>query len=335
MKTIETANEVNLKAIETTTLTREEVAEIKNLVAEIADKYRDAEDPDFLRNIWQYNCRLPSRVISILTDYKYDETGYGVMVIKGFDVNQKKVGPTPFKESFKGKDSTTVEEEILLILYNSILGDVIGWDCQCDGRIINDIHPIKGNEFRQINSSSKIDLTWHIEESFHPYRADYISLFCLRNPDRVPSMFGSVTKMDLPMNVKKVLSEPRFIFHPEENFTKPRWREGKPSSVLFGDFENPYIRIDPDFMDPMPGDDDAKEALAYVIRDFDGKLNEISLEPGDCCFVDNFRAIHGRRAFVPKYDGNDRWLIRLNVARDLRKSRDARRSANSRVITTD
>jgi alpha-ketoglutarate-dependent taurine dioxygenase len=56
------------------------------------------------------------------------------------------------------------------------------------------------------------------------------------------------------------------------------------------------------------------------------------LEPGDVCFIDNFKAVHGRRAFKARYDGHDRWLKRVNITRDLRKSRAEREAPTSRVI---
>jgi alpha-ketoglutarate-dependent taurine dioxygenase len=56
------------------------------------------------------------------------------------------------------------------------------------------------------------------------------------------------------------------------------------------------------------------------------------LEPGDFCFIDNFQAVHGRKPFKARFDGTDRWLRRINVVRDLRKSRDSRLSAAGRVL---
>ncbi|HYG65572.1 MAG TPA: arginine beta-hydroxylase, Fe(II)/alpha-ketoglutarate-dependent, partial [Thermoanaerobaculia bacterium] len=61
-------------------------------------------------------------------------------------------------------------------------------------------------------------------------------------------------------------------------------------------------------------------------------LKDVVLEPGEICFIDNFKAVHGRRAFRARYDGEDRWLKRVNIVRDLRKSRAVRPSAASRTI---
>jgi hypothetical protein len=50
-------------------------------------------------------------------------------------------------------------------------------------------------------------------------------------------------------------------------------------------------------------------------------------------FVDNYRAVHGRRPFTARYDGTDRWLKRIGVSRDLRRSRDAGATGAARVIS--
>lgn len=37
---------------------------------------------------------------------------------------------------------------------------------------------------------------------------------------------------------------------------------------------------------------------------------ELSLETGNLLIIDNSHMVHGRSAYVPKYDGTDRWLQR-------------------------
>jgi hypothetical protein len=102
-------------------------------------------------------------------------------------------------------------------------------------------------------------------------------------------------------------------------------------AVLFGDPRSPYIRMDPYFMDP-PDDDTSQKALNDLIYALDSNSSEIALRPGDMLFVDNFCAVHGRKPFQARYDGTDRWLKRINVTRDLRKSRDSRPACASRII---
>lgn len=61
-------------------------------------------------------------------------------------------------------------------------------------------------------------------------------------------------------------------------------------------------------------------------------MGGVALNPGDIAFIDNYRVVHGRKPFQARFDGTDRWLRRLNITRDLRKSRHARLTAESRVI---
>ena len=60
--------------------------------------------------------------------------------------------------------------------------------------------------------------------------------------------------------------------------------------------------------------------------------NSEAAHAGEICFVDNRKAVHGRRSFKARYDGYDRWFKRMNITRDLRKSRASRTDAASRII---
>jgi alpha-ketoglutarate-dependent taurine dioxygenase len=85
-------------------------------------------------------------------------------------------------------------------------------------------------------------------------------------------------------------------------------------------------------MDPVRGNDDAQSALDELIRQVDEVIEDHVLAPGDFIFVDNYKAVHGRKPFKARFDGTDRWLKRINVTRDLRKSRDGRLTPDARVI---
>src|SRR5205085_3729843 len=102
-------------------------------------------------------------------------------------------------------------------------------------------------------------------------------------------------------------------------------------AVLFGHPCSPYIRLDPYFMGPVP-DQEAQSALDSLVAALELKLRRVVLEPGDCLVIDNYKAVHGRQPFTARYDGRDRWLKRINITRDLRKSRNARLTCDSRII---
>ncbi len=103
-------------------------------------------------------------------------------------------------------------------------------------------------------------------------------------------------------------------------------------ALLSGDFDSPYLSIDPFYMDIPAGDPQALAAFEAVCAALESRLAEVVLRPGEILFVDNYRAVHGRKPFRARYDGTDRWLKRINIARDLRKSRAFRLTSDSRVI---
>jgi alpha-ketoglutarate-dependent taurine dioxygenase len=84
-------------------------------------------------------------------------------------------------------------------------------------------------------------------------------------------------------------------------------------SVFFGSSDAPYLRLDPYFMDHLDHDWEAQQALDALTALIDTNLVDIVLQPGDFFFIDNYRAVHGRKPFKARYDGNDRWIKRISM----------------------
>jgi len=160
-------------------------------------------------------------------------------------------------------------------------------------------------------------------------------------------MIGYADSLDLPGATRNILFEERFGIRPDEShlpknnsprdaaiFSQVNELQGSPPPValLFGDPARPYIRADPYFTTVEPGDQEAQDALDRLVGDMDQKIFDLELQSGDFCFIDNFRVVHGRKPFKARHDGTDRWLKRVNISRDLRKSRAAR-NGSSRTIS--
>jgi hypothetical protein len=165
------------------------------------------------------------------------------------------------------------------------------------------------------------------------------------------------SKLKLDPADRQILSEPRFYIRPDESHLPKNRHTVNPQldnlgrlieaayerihqmntnpqkvPILFGDFQSPYMCLDPYFMDLDQLDPEARRALEALIQAIDEHIEEVALKAGDVCFIDNYRAVHGRNPFKARYDGNDRWLKRINITRDIRKSRNARLSSSARVI---
>jgi Fe(II)/alpha-ketoglutarate-dependent arginine beta-hydroxylase len=208
-------------------------------------------------------------------------------------------------------------------------------------------------EHEQLGSGSEELLWWHTEDAFHPYRGDYLGMLCLRNPERVATTFAPLDGIGLEEEHRQRLFEPHYTIRPDEShlqknisdaariddtlatsYDRIEQMNSAPDkiAILHGDPQAPYIRIDPYFMDPIV-DQPAQTALDALIAKVESRMENVVLEAGDFCFIDNFQGVHGRKPFKARYDGKDRWLKRINIVRDLRKSRTARPSPSGRVIT--
>jgi len=337
-------------------LTNEEIASIRSIVNEVKRIYNSVEDEKFLVAAATYAHDLPRRLRQFLHSFKMREAD-GLCLISGYPIVDDRIGNTPAHWNLRPAPSPTLDEDILFLLLSSLLGDAFGWATQQGGYIIHEVVPIKEYEDVQIGVGSKEPIWWHNEDAFHNFRGDYIGLVCLRNPDRVATTFASIDMIEMDPTTVEILFEPSFIIRPDASH---QYVEGddpnqtvydhrdrlklayerllKMSSepvkapVLSGDPQSPYLCVDPYFMAVPDGDEKARWALKTLIEALDTALLEVVLKPGDFCFIDNYRAVHGRRPFTAEYDGRDRWVKRINITRDLRKSRGARATHLSRII---
>ncbi|UJW30476.1 TauD/TfdA family dioxygenase [Saccharothrix sp. AJ9571] len=273
--------------------------------------------------------RLPLRLREFLVHSRISESD--ITVISGLPVDEELV-PTPVGWDLAAKTGAGQREELVLLLCGAVLGDPFGWATQQDGRVVHDVCPAPGMEKSLTSASSEVALSLHTEDVHHPCRGDYVSLFCLRNPDAVGTTFVRIGALDLPPDTRRTLAEQRFRFYPDDSHVgavlnaldgdetadaRVTDREYDPGSAIFGPAERPYLRFDVDFM--SGADDDAEHAIRTAVDCFARSVERVVLAPGDAVFVDNYRVVHGREPFVPRYDGKDRWLKRLNLIRDIRR----------------
>lgn len=330
----------------TLSLTPAEVEEIVRLLDSLQATYRSAEEPEFLFEAPVLARVLPTRIHRFLNRFRREEPG--CVIISGHPVDDAAVGPTPRHWNQQSDRSTTVDQDILLVLYGALLGDVFGWATQQNGRIIHDVLPIEENEGEQLGTAADVLLSWHIEDAFHPLRPDWVVLACIRNPSETPTIVALADDLRLADEDVRILFEPRFQIRPD-NSHLPKHNSATDSvhfrqieellhrppriPLLWGDPRHPYIRADESFWDVADETDtEARAVLDRFSREIDRRLSDVVLRPGDFCFLDNYKAVHGRRPFLARYDGTDRWLKRVCVTRDLRKSRAERPHLLSQVL---
>ncbi|MEV5716983.1 guanitoxin biosynthesis L-enduracididine beta-hydroxylase GntD [Amycolatopsis mediterranei] len=335
------------------TLTAADLDATEKVVAELTARFTSVEEEGFQRTAAVAAHELPKDLRAALYEFTLTESAPGCLV-RGFEVDDRAIGVTPGDWREEPAATSTLREEVFFYLCAQLVAEPVAWATQQNGRVMHDILPIRGYENQQVGAGSKTLLAWHTEEAFHPLRADYIALMCLRNHDCVETTYADVTGARLSAEDEQELRRPQYRIRPDPSHLErsnlpraeevPAWlleesyrwnqecdEHPEPVAVLFGSADTPYLRIDPEFMQPPPTAAAAR-ALGSLVAQIESAMSGFALAPGEILFVDNFRAVHGRVAFEPRYDGTDRWLKRLNLVRDLRKSRGNRVAATDRVI---
>ncbi len=337
------------------TLTPEDNAVLTPLLAGLAKEYDTIEDAELIRRAPVLTRQLPVHLVEFLADYRLSEPS-ALCMISGLDVDEPQLGDTPEHWRNSQLNSPAFPQEIFFLLCGSVLGDVFGWATQQDGRIMHDVLPIKGHEHYEIGSNSLQHLSWHTEDAFHPCRGDYVALMCLKNPDLVETVVCDAADIDWAGLDVDALFEPEFTQMPDNSHRPENASESTGDAtidrlrarsfaliqswndepvkrpVLFGDRADPYLALDPYHMKTTGWSERSLRAFQGLCDEIEARMRSVSLRPGDCVFIDNFRAVHGRKSFRARYDGSDRWLKRLNITRNLRGSRAWRPAPDNRII---
>lgn len=336
-------------------LNTDDLRAIDDIVNALAQRHETVESPEFQKESRLYADELPRRIRAAINDYRLGETS-GALLVSGLPVDDTGIGPTPAHWKDKPVPSPTLRHDLTFFLIACLLGEPIAWATQQDGYLMHDVLPIKGHEKQQIGSGCEELLTWHTEDAYHPLRTDYLGLMCLRNPDGVETTMADIADVELGSAAGEVLFGQRFPMIPDHSHrsanqgardvedpkvTELRERsyaqveralaDPEPVAILFGAPDSPYVRLDPEFMPDLP-DGEERAALEEICAAIDAAMTGAVLSPGDIVFIDNYRMVHGRKPFHARFDGTDRWLRRLNITRDLRRSRANRISVESRVI---
>jgi len=337
------------------TLTPEDNELLSPLLTGIAKAHDTIEDAALLRQAPLLTRSLPPHLLDFLEEFRIGEPS-ALCAISGLAVDEAQLGATPTHWRDSQYGSPAFPQEIFFLLCASALGDVFGWATQQDGRIMHDVLPIKGHEYYEIGSNSLQHLSWHTEDAFHPCRGDYVALMCLKNPDLVETVVCDAGDLDWSAMDVEALFEPEFTQMPDNSHLPQNATEstGDPTvdrlrarsfeliqswnqnpvkrPVLYGDRRDPYMALDPYHMKTEGWSERSLRAFEGLCDQIEVNMKGVGLRPGDCVFIDNFRAVHGRRSFTARYDGSDRWLKRLNITRNLRGSRAWRPAPDNRVI---
>ena len=277
------------------------------------------DEPDWLAAARDGASELPARLRETLRRFRHDPGPHGRLQVRGLPVRAE--GPTPIKAGSVVRDATASAAVLALCMLE--LGEIIAFRNEKSGALVQNVVPVPGQEHHQSNAGSR-QLQMHVENVHHDHRPDYVALLCLRNDhdDHAGLQVASIRDALclIPDEHREILAQPRFRSTPPPSFGGAGRHPVHP--VLLGSPDDPDIRVD--FANTCPMDDPAAAAMAALRDAIESVRAELVLAAGDLAVVDNRVTLHGRSAFTPRYDGNDRWLQRVFVHVDHRRSRHLR-----------
>jgi L-asparagine oxygenase len=328
-------------------LNQDEAEEVRVLAAALQKRGCDPGSPAFYDSHWSAVERFPAGLRQFLEGFRRTEPSIACLV-RELPVDDQAIGPTPGHWEAAAASDRAVNEELILALCAMALGEPFTWATLQSGRIIQNILPIAGDEWLQNGYGSKALLEFHTEDGFHPHRCDYLLLLGLRNPDQVSTTIASVQEIELGDRDREVLGQKRFYIMPDDEHIRQlaarcpghpalaemiRMRDRpEPVAVLTGDPQRPYLRVDRPFMRCADDDQVARQALDRLMAELERVQQDLVVGPGTLLVLDNYLAVHGRKPFRVRADGTDRWLKKVTVRRDLRRTAAMSDTGSHRVL---
>lgn len=301
------------------TLNDREKEELQLLINKIGLNTIDLNSEKIL-SIKEYSQYVPKSIYKVLIHFKRFSNHQGVVVFKNLPTdNELPKTPEDGKPSVEKKSFVS---ETILFLFMSILGEVFGYEDEKNGQLVHDISPIKGQEKNIENSGSDVFFSYHVEDAIHPYKPDYLALYCLKSDHEkvaiteTSSISEAIKKLsDSTLNT---LRKPMYELHPPASFNSSHL--SRKVSVIGGSQKQPELLIHETLMQGI--ENEAEKALNELKETLPKVSNGVQLNPGELIILDNNKAAHARSAFKPRYDGEDRWLQRMFSINDLKGLED-------------
>ena len=301
-------------------------------LAECITIYPSKSPVFFCRQAKEQAEKLPLRIKTILENFATKGSETGFLLIQGISIQNDAIPKTPEGNNYKlGEKTILAKIQAILV---SFIGEMIAYEGECYGNLFQDIVPLKTMEKAQTSLGSNTELEIHTEQAFSKLKPDILSLACLRgDPDAYTHIFPINTMLNnLTTEEKALLRKPLWYTGVDLSFklNNNEFIDGEirgPMPIISGPEDDPILIFDQDLMTGTT--EEATNMIKKIVDIYYQNKIRHNLKPGEIILVDNKRAVHGRSAFKPKYDGEDRFLIRCFGTFDLLKSEYARENLES------
>jgi len=308
-------------------LTEDEKRQIAQIISSLKQQFPESTytpqkisqtfDDQLLKAVHKSKESLPERVKKAVATFVKESNSNGALLVKGLELGE--LPPNPADGGIS-PDKRSTDSEFTILLLTSLLGVPITYTEALKIGVIQSVSPVKGKERVNAYVSSIQPIGFHTEFSFHPIRPDYITLMCLRQDHegvaKTPAASIELAMKKLTDEQIKTLEKPIYSFSTASLFGNDTAGIATPPFpvITYGSNGKPLFRIQLngiECIDPV-----GEPALVTLRKVLEEVAVGVALQHGDLLMIDNAKAAHARSAFVPKYDGHDRWLQRMWIRRE-------------------
>ena len=250
-----------------------------------------------------------------------------VQIFKNIEIGQ--IPATPIDGHINLSETKLASES--LISHAKTFGFPVAYKQEQLGQLVHNLIPSKKFEKDQISGSSKVELEFHTESAFHPYKPNHVHLLCLRGDKKAATTYADIEDIleELSTPAVEILQYPWYETGIDQSFRTNK-QQNKPQIItplrkttnweLCYDGELTYGKT-PEAQNAL---NELRQAIRKVVK-------QIVLEAGQILTIDNKTTVHGRTPFQPRYDGTDRWLQRVLTI----KTKPHKNHLDDNIITTE
>jgi L-asparagine oxygenase len=286
-----------------------------------------------LARLVQTTSKIPLDILKCLLRFRAAPSAPSALLLTGMPIDGD-LPPTP-TQVVSGPIKAGRISESSLLFAAVLLGEPIAYAAEKEGVLVQNVFPVKAEQNSPSNESSAVPLAFHTEipysrsapdQSFDRGAPDFVLLLGLRSRTSRSATTSVIDAGDLCRRLTRhhltILKEPQFQLRAPYSFTDHGTEDrpwSDPLALIRGPIDAPWIVFD--IACGVRGlSSEAEEALAALatVCAEPALQRSVRLGPGDLLVIDNKRCAHARSAYEARFDGQDRWLQRAYVRRDIR-----------------
>jgi hypothetical protein len=243
------------------------------------------------------------------------------MIVRGLPLDPQ-LPATPYDRE-PGIENLSVLTGAILSVLQTLQTRPLAYEGESDNTVFRHVSPKRKRETEKSSYGSRADLDMHVDNPHLPLTCEpvsqlsacpeYLSLTGLRCELDVPTRIVAIDEVlaMLPASVEEELSQPNFAIRRPASF-------GKQGNVLENVpllYRNAtgglYCRYNKASVEATCANAKFALQLFSAAANHPDVVHHILLQPGDMLIFKNQQTLHARDGFTPRYDGRDRWMLRV------------------------